>query len=50
MRNGSEKAVLMVLPFRQSFVPLSHHPETSSRFTLALLGSVFQTEKDGNIS
>ena len=45
-----EKEVLIVLPFRQSFVPSSHHPETSSRVTLALLGSVFQTKKDGNIS
>ena len=40
----------MVLPFRQSFVSLALLPETSSRVTLALLGSVFQTKKDRNIS
>jgi len=40
----------MVLPFRQSFVSLALLPETSSRVNLALLGSVFQTKKDRNIS
>ena len=50
LRKRNEKAVLMVLPFRQSFVSLALLPETSSRVTLALLGSVFQTKKDRNIS
>ena len=41
----------MVLPFQAKFfVSLSHHPETSSRVTLALLGSVFQTKRDEKIS
>ncbi len=29
---------------------LCHYPETSSRVTLASLGNVFQTKKDGKIS
>ncbi len=45
LRGKDEKVVLMVLPFRQSFVSSPHQPETSSRVTLALLGSVFQTKK-----
>ena len=50
LRKIEERAVLMVLPFRQSFVSLALLPETSSRVTLALLGSVFQTKKNRNIS
>ncbi len=50
MRKRDEKAEFMVLPFLQSFVSLSHYPKTSSRVALALLGSVFLTKNDGNIS
>ena len=45
-----EKAILWYCPSGKLFVSSSHQPETSSRVTLALLGSVFQTKKDGNIS
>ncbi len=50
MRKRDEKAEFMVLPFRHSFVSSSHYPETSSRVALALLGSVFLTKNDGNVS